>query len=592
MGAALTYLSGEPVREVHVDTQSWPSGPVSAAAASMQGWRRSMEDAHFMRFDKKKNVHMFGVFDGHGGAGVARYSAKRLPELLEASETYQAGEFDVALHEAFLDLDLETQDPVVQEELFRLHMDSKLGTDARLVEIHLPFETLLDLFLGDPLTRRPPNPFRVFQDDYVLPNVFQLMDEVPAKRRREQLRFTAEPQSPWGAIASRIRSDDIAGVVASLRDLVDKVSDDSASNLLFRLKDEINWVDEEKVIKNPLEIIFEGSLLSAFHPTPGVPWSYSIHPIDLMSALNNNHMVEQGERCVSEDQGCTANVCLLVDRPDGGRTLYCGNAGDARAVAVLPRGEVLPLSIDHKPSLPGERRRVLYAGGRVIGRADPRVQGDLNLSRAIGDWRHKQNTELPLELQMISPRPDITVTEFSRAANDSKMFIVLGCDGIWERFSSADCGEFVDRNARKNMLGDTCKAICEATVRGDTEFPGSPIGVTIGCDNMTVILVEVDGVAASAGGDTMPVISYGAQVPDEWNPVKRTRKGAKSASKTTPVSPAVGATLSGAKTTPVSPSSGSTPASLPSLKNPTSPFQSPLKGPVSPKGDSSSPRVV
>jgi protein phosphatase 1G len=34
----------------------------------MQGWRRSMEDAHIANLDLGDGVSIFGVFDGHGGS--------------------------------------------------------------------------------------------------------------------------------------------------------------------------------------------------------------------------------------------------------------------------------------------------------------------------------------------------------------------------------------------------------------------------------------------------------------------------------------------------------------------------------------------
>lgn len=39
----------------------------------MQGWRKSMEDTHIAHVDLLKGVHLFGVFDGHGGNFLATY---------------------------------------------------------------------------------------------------------------------------------------------------------------------------------------------------------------------------------------------------------------------------------------------------------------------------------------------------------------------------------------------------------------------------------------------------------------------------------------------------------------------------------------
>ena len=33
----------------------------------MQGWRKTMEDTHIAHIDLVKGIHLFGVFDGHGG---------------------------------------------------------------------------------------------------------------------------------------------------------------------------------------------------------------------------------------------------------------------------------------------------------------------------------------------------------------------------------------------------------------------------------------------------------------------------------------------------------------------------------------------
>jgi len=53
-------------------------------------------------------------------------------------------------------------------------------------------------------------------------------------------------------------------------------------------------------------------------------------------------------------------ICLLLQD----RTLYTSNLGDSRAI-LSTVSQVLPLSTDHKPSLPKEKARVINAGGRV-----------------------------------------------------------------------------------------------------------------------------------------------------------------------------------------------------------------------------------
>mmetsp|Transcript_20162 Transcript_20162/g.45819 ORF Transcript_20162/g.45819 Transcript_20162/m.45819 type:complete len:370 (-) Transcript_20162:184-1293(-) len=59
--------------------------------SSMQGWRDSMEDAHFAAANlggRREGVAAFGVLDGHGGAAVAELCGWRLPmELSEGPPT-------------------------------------------------------------------------------------------------------------------------------------------------------------------------------------------------------------------------------------------------------------------------------------------------------------------------------------------------------------------------------------------------------------------------------------------------------------------------------------------------------------------------
>ena len=54
-------------------------------STAMQGWRESMEDAHFAReitlADQSKGM-LFGVFDGHGGHQVAAHAEKYFQHVL------------------------------------------------------------------------------------------------------------------------------------------------------------------------------------------------------------------------------------------------------------------------------------------------------------------------------------------------------------------------------------------------------------------------------------------------------------------------------------------------------------------------------
>lgn len=68
--------------------------------------------------------------------------------------------------------------------------------------------------------------------------------------------------------------------------------------------------------------------------------------------------------------------------------IICCNAGDSRAVLAIGDApqKVVPLSEDHKPQNAAEEERINNSGHFV---EDDRVDGNLALSRAIGDFQYK-----------------------------------------------------------------------------------------------------------------------------------------------------------------------------------------------------------
>ncbi|XP_024316136.1 probable protein phosphatase 2C 11 isoform X3 [Brachypodium distachyon] len=127
----------------------------------------------------------------------------------------------------------------------------------------------------------------------------------------------------------------------------------------------------------------------------------------------------QGPHSDFDGPTCGSTACVALVRNN---QLVVANAGDSRCV-ISRGGQAYNLSRDHKPELVAERERVLKAGGFIhMGR----INGSLNLSRAIGDMEFKQNKSLPPEKQIVTANPDINVVELC----DDDDFLVLACDGI------------------------------------------------------------------------------------------------------------------------------------------------------------------
>lgn len=128
--------------------------------------------------------------------------------------------------------------------------------------------------------------------------------------------------------------------------------------------------------------------------------------------------------------GCTACVALIVKNE-----LYVANAGDSRCI-VLSGSQAIAMSEDHKPDLDIERERIQKAGGYII---DGRINGNLNLSRAIGDLEYKKNSDMKPGEQLISAVPDVK----KKTLTGDDELIVIGCDGIWECLTNQQIAEFL-----------------------------------------------------------------------------------------------------------------------------------------------------
>ncbi|KAJ3679187.1 hypothetical protein LUZ60_017198 [Juncus effusus] len=170
--------------------------------------------------------------------------------------------------------------------------------------------------------------------------------------------------------------------------------------------------------------------------------------------------------------GSTACVALIRNKQ-----LVVANAGDSRCI-ISRKGQAYNLSRDHKPELQAERERIVKAGGYIQA---GRVNGSLNLTRAIGDVEFKLNKFLPAEKQVVTANPDVNIVELC----DDDDFIVLACDGIWDCMTSQQVVDFIHEHINKES---SLSAVCERIM--DRCLAPSTMGGE-GCDNMTIIIVQL-----------------------------------------------------------------------------------------------------
>lgn len=146
-------------------------------------------------------------------------------------------------------------------------------------------------------------------------------------------------------------------------------------------------------------------------------------------------------------------------------------------------GATVEMSVDHKPECQVEIDRITKAGSTIT---EGRVDGNLNLTRSIGDLKYKGRDHISQEEQAITANPDTYCFDIT----DDIDFIIMGCDGIWEKKSNEEMVAWVYHKLKeqKEAGEDDLKKIVhdllhESLAEDVKEAQG------IGCDNMTCVLI-------------------------------------------------------------------------------------------------------
>jgi serine/threonine protein phosphatase PrpC len=145
--------------------------------------------------------------------------------------------------------------------------------------------------------------------------------------------------------------------------------------------------------------------------------------------------------------------------------------GDSRAV-LCKGGRAVPLTSDHKPSVPGEMERITKAGG-IVTRG--RVNGSLAVSRSFGDFFYKTPPDVPPAEQMVSAAPE---TVSIARDEESDEFLILACDGVWDAITNQDaCYLISELAAQKIPIEKICQKFLDYCLIANSR------------DNMTIVLV-------------------------------------------------------------------------------------------------------
>lgn len=169
------------------------------------------------------------------------------------------------------------------------------------------------------------------------------------------------------------------------------------------------------------------------------------------------------DQSISDLTGTTALTALIL-----GRLLIVANAGDCRAV-LCRKGEAIDMSRDHRPVCASERKRVEEMGGYVD--KSGYLNGVLSVTRSLGDW--------DMKFPIGSTSPLIAEPETRQIIlTEDDEFLIIGCDGIWDKISSKEAVKIVRRGLRRHNDPQRSARDLALEALGSKSF-----------DNVTVIVV-------------------------------------------------------------------------------------------------------
>ncbi len=353
----------------------------------LQGWRKTMEDAHVTETDVlgRADSAVFGVFDGHGGAEVARFCERHLMGVLAADADFQS-----------------QAPPAIGCSLVRCfhELDCMMRTEAAVAELQT-------------YKWREPN----------------------------------EP--PAGAAGGDEREQTQRSIETTMAQAKEKGS-----------------LSKEEAFSLMMKMMMLKKMEAREEQGGGAGEAGAAMDTPALTA------------------GCTAVVAVVR-----GQSLTVANAGDSRAV-LCRDGKAVAMSEDHKPNDPIEIARIEKAGGHVNGVG--RVNGNLNLSRAIGDQQYKLDEGLPPSAQIITAEPDIRIETLASPSSGANEFLIMACDGVWDVLSNQEAVDFVrerlpDGGARATpaQLAEICEAVMDRCLSPDAQQNGG-----VGTDNMTCLVVQ------------------------------------------------------------------------------------------------------
>ena len=422
----------------------------------MQGWRRTMEDAAIVlpNFDKKASL--FGVLDGHGGSIISEFVSVNFKNILIKTESYKKGNYEQALTETFLIMDELLKNKKINNFIFTTHNSKDKQKETKQNEflyqkdsiIKLRFETgayyfdldEIDLYNGGEGT---------------ITTVFKEKIKNKNKDKNNEMNSTADD--------SKLNQNNVSKIDLELN------KEEEKSNRNLKMED----IFFEKSGKQNSTLNKLTSFEDVFDTHKYQIFFEQKKSLQTKIAQKPSSKLAISDSFIASQMGTTANIMLIKNG-----IIYIANVGDSLSV-MYKNKKAYNLNREHQIILESEKERVLKSGATINGY---RINGMLNLTRAIGDLQFKSNPDLKRHEQSVIALPEITKIEDTEGID----FIIMGCDGVWDCVKRQMVCEFIEKEINENPgnnLSEILKKIFDRCV--------SPVwGVILGTDNMSCIIIQ------------------------------------------------------------------------------------------------------
>ena len=209
---------------------------------------------------------------------------------------------------------------------------------------------------------------------------------------------------------------------------------------------------------------------------------------DISTRCSKTFCEQRSKEKIASNVGCTACILLIA-----GDDIYIANVGDTCCV-ICKDGVPTTLTKFHKPEIEEEKNRIIEAGGSID---EGKINGEISISRSLGDLEYKNNIKLNADKQIIIANPDIVIEKI----DEKTEFIVISCNGVWKCYKDDELiqelrNRIWDKAKNKPYRVKLSKVISEAfdsivatDLENDGIFKKHIDG--IGCDNMGCIIIQL-----------------------------------------------------------------------------------------------------